>query len=61
MAEKFVSLSLHPQDRLPKIAPQLNLCQSRFVISVAEFNGCVKGISCDTERIKSFAIFAINN
>ena len=61
MTEKFVSLSIHPRDRLSKIAPQLNLGQGRFFISVAEFNGRVKGISCDTERIKSFTIFPINN
>ena len=39
MAEKFVSLPLHPRDRLPKIAPQLDLGQGRFFIIVAEFNG----------------------
>ena len=61
MAEKFLSLLLHPRDRLPKIAPQLNVGQGRLFISVAEFNGRVKGISCDTEGIKSFAIFAMDS
>ena len=61
MGENFASQLLHLRDRLPQIAPRINLTTGRFWVSIEEFNGCVKQISCDIERIKSFCIFAINN
>lgn len=54
------SSSLHPRDRLPKTAPYIDLEPRRFAISVEEFNGRVKQISCDPERIKDFCSFALN-
>ena len=58
MAENFSS-SL-PQT-LPKMTPHINLELGRFFISVEEFHLRVQKISCETEKIKSFSTFAINN
>lgn len=61
MAENFSSAPLHPRDRLPKIPPTINLKPGRFWLLVEEFNGGVREISCDLERIKSFSFFTKNN
>ena len=55
----FSSPPLHPRDRLPKTAPYIDLEPRRFEISVEKFNGRVKEISCDLERIKNFSSFAV--
>ena len=56
----FSSPPLCPRDRLPKIAPHIDLEPPRFIISVEEFNGRVKEFSCNLERIKDFPSFAVN-
>ena len=56
----FSSPPLHPRDRLPKIAPHIDLESRRFIISAEEFNGRVTEFSCDLERIKGFSSFAVN-
>ena len=57
----FASLTLHPKDRLPQIAPCINLEPGRFWISSEEFNGRIEEISRDLERIKAFSSFTISN
>ena len=61
MENRFVSVVMHPRNRLPKIAPRINLEQGRFFIFAEEFNGRIEEISRDLDRIKTFASFAINN
>ena len=61
MENRFVSLVMHPGDRLPKFAPCINLEQGRFFVSAEEFNGRVEETSRDLDRIKAFLSFAINN
>ena len=61
MENSFASLTLHPRNRLPQIAPRINLDPGRFWISIEEFNGKVQQISRDLERIKDFSSFTINN
>ena len=58
MAENCSSAPLNPRDRLPKMSPRINLKPGRFWLLVEEFNGGVREISCDLERIKSFSFFA---
>ena len=57
----FASLTLHPRDGLPQIAPSINLEMRRFWIFTKELNGRVEEISRDLERIKAFSSFTINN
>ena len=59
MAENFSSQLLHPRDRVPQIAPRINLEPGRFWVE--EFNGRVQEISRELERIQSFVTFAKNN
>lgn len=58
MAENCSSAPLNPRDRLSKMSPRINLKPGRFWLLVEEFNGGVREISCDLERIKSFSFFA---
>ena len=52
---------LHLRDRLPKEAPRINLQQSRFLISVKEFEARLNEICCELWKIKQFAKFAVDN
>ena len=61
LENSFASLTLHPMDKLPQIAPCFNLEPGRFWISIEEFHGRVEEISRDLERIKAFSSFTINN
>ena len=61
MAENFSSQLLHPRDRVPQIAPRINLEPGRLWVSVEEFSGRIQEISCELERIQSFVTFAKNN
>ena len=61
MENRLASLTLHPRERLPHIAPRINLELGRFFISVEEFNGRIQEISQDLGGIKAFSSFAINN
>ena len=60
MAGNFSTI-LHLRDRLPKIAPRINLELGRFFISTEEFNARVNEICCELWRIKKFAKFAVGN
>ena len=66
MAGNFVPQLLHPRDRRAQIPPptlhlRINHTAGRFWVSIKEFNGCVRQILCDIERIKKFCTFVINN
>ena len=54
------SPSLHLRDTLPKTVSYIDLEPRRFAIFVEEFNGRVKEISCNLERIKDFSSFSIS-
>ena len=59
MENRLASLTLHPRERLPQIAPRINLEPGRFFISVEEFNGRIEEISRDLGKVKAFSTFAI--
>ena len=61
MESSFASLTLHPRDRLPQIAPRINLKPGRFWFSTEEFNGRVEETSHDLKRIKAFSSFTTSN
>ena len=61
MENRFVSVVMHPRDRLPKTAPRINLEQGRCFISAEEFNGRIEKISRDLDRVKAFTSFTTNN
>ena len=60
MAGNF-SIILHPRDRLPKIAPRINLEQSRVFISTEEFDARVNEIRCELWKIEEFAKPAVES
>ena len=52
---------IHPRDRLPQIAPNINLEQGHFFISIEEFEERLKVMCGDIWRIRCFCKFTADN
>ena len=52
---------IHPRDRLPQIAPNTNLEQGRFFISIEEFEKRLMVMCGDIWRIRYFCKFTADN
>ena len=49
------SVPFPPRSKISKEVPHIYLKISRFEISVVEFNGKIKEISCELERVRDFS------
>ena len=52
---------IHPRERLPLEAPNINLQQDRFFISIEEFEVRLKVMCSEIWKMRRFCKFAVNN